>query len=91
MKSTIITVICAVFVLAGCKTSDAAKASNAETMQELAKVEKHDNYICKTVRKTGSNFNTRRCMTKESYEKTKEQSKKALRSLDRNWTRHSDG
>lgn len=76
------TLIIIAAVLSGCNSTSNKKETMAN---QLAAVEKDDNYICKTVRKTGSNFNTRRCMTKEAYEKSKKQARDAMDELDRSW------
>lgn len=87
-KITLLALVCSVAFLSGCNSTSDKKSKQ---MAELAKVENDDNYICKTVKKTGSNFKTRRCMTKEAYEKTRQEARDALNSLDRNWGVHSGG
>ncbi|MCO6354524.1 hypothetical protein GBO14_07205 [Pseudoalteromonas shioyasakiensis] len=67
-------------LLAGCATTD---ASNDEVA--LAKAENDSNYVCQTVKKTGSHFNKRRCITKEAQKREEESAKKAMEELDRNW------
>ncbi|MDP2635356.1 MULTISPECIES: hypothetical protein [unclassified Pseudoalteromonas] len=57
-------------------------------MEELAKVEKDDKYVCTTIKKTGSHFNTRRCITKEAKKREEENAKKTMEDLDRNWSLH---
>ena len=72
-------------LLTACNSTSGNKESQ---MEELAKVEKDDNYICTTIKKTGSNFNTRRCITKAAKKREEENAKKTMEALDRNWSLH---
>ncbi|WP_404390549.1 hypothetical protein [Pseudoalteromonas phenolica] len=71
------------FIISGCSNTVDRKT---KMNNQLAAVENNDNYICKTVKKTGSNFNTRRCMTKEAYKRSKEAAQEALIRLGRTYT-----
>ena len=69
--------------------SDAVEMDvHVKQMEELAKVEKDDKYVCTTIKKTGSHFNTRRCITKEAKKREEENAKKTMEDLDRNWSLH---
>ncbi len=70
-------------LLGGCSTSPNETELSSE--QQLAKVENDDNYVCQTVRKTGSHFNKRRCITKDAQKREEENAKKTMEELDRNW------
>lgn len=69
--------------MVGCNSTANDKSKLKE---EIAAAEKSENYVCKTVKKTGSNLNTRRCMTKEAYEKQRDASREVLNELDRTYT-----
>ncbi|WP_046005739.1 hypothetical protein [Pseudoalteromonas rubra] len=76
------------FSLTACQMSEGAKQSKQDERAELAKVEKDKNYICRTVKKTGSNMYTRRCITKEAHQREKESAHNAMSELNRSWNKN---
>ncbi|WP_394191540.1 hypothetical protein [Pseudoalteromonas atlantica] len=74
--------ILVVFFIAGCNSTSQSESDEVA----LKNAESDSNYVCQTVKKTGSHFNKRRCITKEAKKREEENAKKTMEDLDRNWT-----
>ena len=70
-------------ILGGCATTSENNLTSKEKDVVVAKLEKEQSMVCRKSQSLGSHMRTRRCVTKEQYEKEKLEAQERARELNR--------